>query len=363
MKVVVAGGGTAGHIYPAVALAAALVPDEVVFLGTSRGAEAELVPRAGFPLSTIEVSGFDRSRPLTIFATAARATKAVVEARAVFGGIQPRVVVGMGGYVSLPAVLAARSKGIPVVLHEQNIVLGLANRAARPLAKVVAVSFEESLADAGRRGVFVGNPVRPELTHLDRDPARKAAYPAYDLDPDRKTLLVFGGSQGARRLNEAALGLTRIWAERDDVQVLHIAGRVEAPKFTQRVAEEAPSRLVYRVVDYVEDMSGPYSVADLAICRGGASTVAELGVVGIPAIIVPYPYHRDRQQERHGRVLERAGAAMVLDDAAVTNTRIAREVERLIRDGDLESMRAAALGAGRPHAADRLAEIVREAAQ
>lgn len=364
MKVVIAGGGTAGHVNPALALAQALEGDDVSFLGTGTGAEAALVPEAGFALETIEVSGFDRARPLSIVTTGLRAARAVTAARRALKRLRPDVVVGMGGYVSLPACLAARLLGIPVVLHEQNIVFGLANRVCKRWAARVAVSFEDTLALAGRRGVLVGNPVRPEIIALERDADRKRGHATFELDPARKTLLVFGGSQGARRINEAAAGLASLWAARTDVQVLHIAGRVQAATWLQearRGAAEGP--LVYRVVGYVERMVEAYAAADLALCRGGATTVAELGVVGLPALIVPYPHHRDRQQERHGRVMERAGAARVLLDDEATAERVAKEADALLGDDDaLKRMRGAALAAGRPDAARRLAAVVREAA-
>jgi UDP-N-acetylglucosamine--N-acetylmuramyl-(pentapeptide) pyrophosphoryl-undecaprenol N-acetylglucosamine transferase len=175
-------------------------------------------------------------------------------------------------------------------------------------------------------------------------------------------LLVFGGSQGAARVNEAASGLPDAWRDRTDLQVLHITGRNSFESMRERVGAGAGS-LIHRVVPYVADMGLAYSIADLALCRGGATTVAELGVTGVPAVIVPYPYHRDRQQERHGRVLERLGAALVLEDAQATTARVAEIAGGLLTDRDsLTRMRDAMLGFGKPDAAGRLASIVREVA-
>ena len=364
MRVVIAGGGTAGHINPALALARALTDDEVTFAGTTTGAEATLVPRAGFPLEIIEVRGFDRSRPASIVATGVQALRAVRQSIELLRRTEADVVVGMGGYVSLPACIAAARLRLPVVLHEQNIVFGLANRLCRPFARRIGVSFEETLKQAGLKGAFVGNPVAPEIATADHDLERARGYERFDLDPSRATLLIFGGSQGARRVNEAALGLTSIWAERSDLQILHIAGRVHAEAFLeqarQRVGEGA---LIYRVVDYVEDMVSAYAAADLALCRGGATTVAELCVMGLPSIVVPYPYHRDKQQERHGRVLEHAGAALVLADADTIGERVALAAGDLLADDTkLKAMRAAALGIGLPEAATDLARLVGEVA-
>ncbi|MGH2792277.1 MAG: undecaprenyldiphospho-muramoylpentapeptide beta-N-acetylglucosaminyltransferase [Actinomycetota bacterium] len=362
MRAVIAGGGTAGHVNPALALAHALDGDAVTFAGTRGGAESKLVPQAGFALELIEVRGFDRSKPATLIATGVQALRATRQARSLLRRVRAEVVVGMGGYVSLPVCLAARRLKLPVVLHEQNIVLGLANRVCRRFARAVAVSFEDTLEQAGPRSIFVGNPVRPEIASVDHDADRARGYERFDLDARRMTLLVTGGSQGAQRLNEAALGLASLWADRDDLQILHLAGRVQAETFMKQ-ARWAEDRLIYRVVDYVDDMVSAYAVADLALCRGGATTVAELGVVGLPAIVVPYPHHRDRQQERHGRVLERAGAAVVLRDDATTPAEVARLAGEMLADGGkLKDMRTAALGVGRPDAATNLARIVKHAA-
>jgi len=367
MRVVIAGGGTAGHVNPALALARALSGDEILFAGTDRGAEATLVPRAGFPLERIEVKGFDRSKPLSIVSTALVAARAIRQATALLRRTEADVVVGMGGYVSLPACVAARRLRRPVVLHEQNIVFGLANRLCRPFAHRIGVSFEETLERAGRKGVFVGNPVGQDIVNMDPDVDRARGYESFELDPERKTLLVFGGSQGAQRINDAAVGLGSEWAERDDLQVLHIAGRPagSAESFAGQPRQPGGSgKLIYRVRDYVDEMVLAYAVADLALCRGGATTVAELGVVGLPAIVVPYPYHRDRQQQRHGRVLERAGAAIVLPDQETTRQRVAEVAGKLLVDDvRLKDMREAARSTGRPGAAADLARLVREAVE
>lgn len=361
MRVVIAGGGTAGHVNPAIAVAQALEGHEVSFIGTAAGAEASLVPSAGFPLEKIEVSGFDRSRPLSIFPTAVRALNAVRAARSILKRRAPDVVLGVGGYVSLPACLAARSRRIPIVIHEQNIVLGLANRVCRRSAAAVAVSFEATLEAAGPKGVFTGNPVTKAFVAADLPSERRAAHARYSLDPDRRTLLVFGGSQGARRINEAALGLAVLWKDRSDLQVLHITGRSHGAALRAR-AGTGTSALIYRQVEFVDRMVGAYAVADLALCRGGATTVAELGVAGVPALIVPYPYHRDRQQELHGRVLEDAGAAIVVADADVTPESIDRLAGSLLSDsGRLAEMQVAAAKTGVPDAAVRLAQVVEEA--
>lgn len=360
MNVVVAGGGTAGHVNPAIALARSMRDDNVSFIGTDRGAEARLVPSAGFPLDTIEVAGFDRAKPWLLPRTALRAVGAIRQARAILKRRQPAALVGMGGYVSLPAVIAARSLGVPVVLHEQNIVFGLAHKVSKPVAAKVAVSFEETLKEAGSKGVYVGNPISDEFAAFDKEGARDRALASFDLDPARKTLLVFGGSQGAKRINDAAVGLPALWQDRHDLQILHIAGRIAYPHMAAARAAEPEGRCLYRLVEFVDEMTVAYGLADLALCRGGATTLAELAAVGLPAIVVPYPYHRDRQQERQARVAERAGAAVVLDDAAATAASVAGLGSELLGDAArLKDMGRRFRALARPDAAQRLADVVR----
>lgn len=358
MRVVVAGGGTAGHVSPAIALARALAGDDVTFIGTEAGIEATMVPGAGFPLEHIQVAGFDRAKPLRLPAVAGRAAGAVGRSRRLLKDIGPDVVVGMGGYVSLPVSLAAASTRTPLVLHEQNIVFGLAHKVAKPFARRVAVSFEETLSAAGKKGVWTGNPVQPELVGADVAAERDRAFGTFDLDRERKTVLVFGGSLGAKRVTDAALGLAQLWSERTDVQVLHILGRRGG-----EIAAPETGGLIYRTVPYVDRMIEAYAVADVAVCRGGASTVAEITVVGVPSVIVPYPYHRDRQQERHATVLEKAGAAQILLDSDTTAEALANRLDGLFADPSrLERMGEAARSLGKPDAAAELAQIVRTVA-
>lgn len=361
-RVVIAAGGTAGHVNPALALAEALKSDaELSFVGTNAGLEAGLVPAAGHELHPVEVRGFDRSRPALIPAVGWTAVRAVGAARSILKRVAPDVVVGMGGYVSLPVCVAARSLHIPIVLHEQNIVLGLANRWSKRWARVVGVSFEETLDDAGPRGVLVGDPVATSLTAADMEAERARGFERFGLDPNRRTMIVFGGSLGALTVNRAAAGLAALWLARDDRQVVHILGRRGAGAEIEAAGGGA---LIFRQVDFVERMVEAYAVADLALCRGGATTVAELEVARLPAIVVPYPHHRDRQQERQARVLERAGAAIVLPDAETTAERVADEADRLLEDGErLARMSSAAGALALPDAAAHLAKLVIEAAR
>lgn len=357
MNVVIAAGGTAGHVNPAIAVARAMPLESISFIGTERGLEASVVPDAGYQLDPIEIVGFDRAKPLRLPLVGIKALAAVGAARKLLAEREADVVLGMGGYVSLPVVMAARRSSIPFVLHEQNIVLGLAHRVSKRFAENVAVSFEETLASAGDKAVLTGNPVMPDIAEFDRDAKRASGYATFGLDPAKKTILFFGGSLGALTINRAAPALARRWRDRDDLQVLHISGRSVSSQ-TEPTDADLPG---YHRVEYTRSMAEVYAVADLGVCRGGATTVAELAAVGLPSVVVPYPHHRDRQQERHAEVLVRAGAAVMVLDRDATPERLGEVVEGLLTDDELSRMAAGARSLARPGAALSVAELVRAA--
>ncbi|HVF52797.1 MAG TPA: undecaprenyldiphospho-muramoylpentapeptide beta-N-acetylglucosaminyltransferase [Actinomycetota bacterium] len=355
MNVLVAAGGTGGHVNPALAVAEVLDErgDSVVFLGGTRGMERDLVGRFGFDIELIDIEGLDRSRPTSLPRVAGKAAVAVSRARHIIRERAIDVVLGMGGYVSLPAALGAGSARIPLVIHEQNIVLGLANRLSRPIAASVAVSWERTLEAVGDKGVLTGDPVTASIARFDRDALRPRALKSLGLSARRKTVLFFGGSLGARTINEAAIGLRSLWAGRSDVQIVHIHGSGGAHGDTL-----GGRKLIYRPVEYLEGMADAYAVADIAVCRGGATTVAELTAVGLGSIIVPYPHHRDRQQELHASVLTDAGAARTIADRELTTERLETELDALMNKETLGALGAAARILARPDAAVMLADLV-----
>lgn len=359
MRIAIAGGGTAGHVTPALALGQALTQlgHDTLFLGTRGGIESRLVPAAGFQLTDLPVTGFDRARPWSLISAGVRAGAAAGSVRRFVRQREVAAVVGMGGYVSAAAAWGAWLARVPLVLHEQNIVLGLAHRVSRPVAAAVAVSFEETLASAGPRAVHTGNPVSPAIARFDRAVARANGLERWGLDPARKTILVFGGSLGALTLNRGAAELGRSWKGRGDVQILHIAGSRHASGGSGGAGGNGDG--VYKAIAWAERMEEAYGVADVALCRGGATTVAELCATGTPSIIVPYPHHRDRQQELHARVMEQAGAAVVLHDRDVGAETLAMRLETLLSSPEeLERMAQAGLARARPRAAADLAEVV-----
>ncbi|MDP8956325.1 MAG: undecaprenyldiphospho-muramoylpentapeptide beta-N-acetylglucosaminyltransferase [Actinomycetota bacterium] len=362
MNAVIAAGGTAGHIFPGLAVARALRDGghDVTFVGTEERLEARLIPAAGFAFHPIAAAPFRRVVSRSVLRLPVVVLRAAGACRPIVRGAD--VVVGMGGYVSVPAVLAARRERRPVVLHEQNAVPGLANRVLARIADAVALSFSEAARKFPKRvdTSVTGNPVRDEIARVSEDRAllAKEAREEFGLDEGRKTILVFGGSQGALHLDRAAAGACRALADRRDLQVVLVTG----PAHFDSVRRALPTEnngIAVRAFDFIERIELAYAVADLAVARAGATTVAELSVCGIPAVLIPYPYATGRHQEANARALQRAGGASVMLDEHLSAATLARRIETLVdHDERLEAMRVASRAFGQPDAAVRLADVV-----
>jgi len=356
MRVLLAGGGTAGHTSPMIATADALsrlAPDtEITCLGTPRGLETRVVPEAGYPLELIPPVPLPRKPNADLFKVPSRLRGAVKETLAILDRIRPDVVVGYGGYVSMPVYLAARRRRLPLVIHEQNSLPGLANRAGARIASRVAVSFPDTPLP---RAEYVGLPIRRMISQLDRSALRAEARAIFGLDPDLPTLLVTGGSQGARRLNQSVSGASRVLGDAG-VQVLHVVG----PK-----GEATPEHtdVPYVVVPYVDRMDHAYAAADLVVCRGGASSVTEAAAVGLPAVFVPLPIGNG-EQDLNARPVVAAGGGLLVADAALTSEWVAATVPGLITDRDrLHAMGKAAADLIPRDADEQLAAIIIDAAR
>ena len=354
--VVVAGGGTAGHIEPALALADAVMrlrPDAtVVALGTERGLENKLVPARGYPLELIPPVPLPRKPTPELIRLPLKVRDSVRKTREVLERVGADVVVGFGGYVALPAYLAARGR-VPIVVHEANKSAGLANKVGARFAARVAVAVPGTPLP---KAEVVGIPLRRSITALDRAALRAEAREFFGLDPDAPTLLVFGGSQGAQSINAAVSGAAKELADAG-VGVLHAHG----PKNTL-VVQEFPGRPAYVPVPYLERMDLAYAAADVAICRSGAMTVAEVTSVGLPAVFVPLPIGNG-EQASNARPAVDAGAALMVDDADLSPAKVAELVVPLVTDADrVAKMGAAAGGMGHREADETLARIVLEAA-
>lgn len=351
ISVVVAGGGTAGHIEPALAVADAVraaAPDaRITVLGTERGLETTLVPERGYALTLIPPVPLPRKPTADLLRLPRRVRESIARTRTVLDEAQADVVVGFGGYVALPAYLAARrGRRVPVVVHEANVRPGIANRiGARRADRVLAAVPGTGLPGAQT----VGIPLRASISTLDRAALRVQARAHFGLDPDAPTLLVFGGSQGAQSLNAAvAGGLAALRAA--GIAVLHAHG----PKN----AAPAPAGDGYVPVPYLSRMDLAYAAADLAVCRAGAMTVAEVSAVGLPAVYVPLPHGNGEQALNAAPVVE-AGGGLLVADADLTGAALAETAAALLGDpARLAAMSAAAADAGHRDSAATIAQLV-----
>jgi UDP-N-acetylglucosamine--N-acetylmuramyl-(pentapeptide) pyrophosphoryl-undecaprenol N-acetylglucosamine transferase len=359
VSVVLAGGGSAGHVTPLLATADALrrlAPDTVVTaLGTSRGLEASLVPARGYPLELVPRVRVPRKPSTEWLAMPTRLRSAVKAAGAVLDRVRADAVVGFGGYVSAPAYLAAHRRRIPIVVHEANPRAGLANRLGARYAASVVVATEGTTGL--RNSVTLGLPMRTEIATLDRAARRDEGRAAFGLRDDLPTLLVTGGSQGARTLNTAAIGAAGALA-RAGVQVLHAAG----PRNQLAAPTVAPGDPPYVLVSYLDRMELAYAAADLVLCRSGANTCAELTAVGLPAAYVPLP-HGNGEQRLLAEPIVAAGGGLMVTDAQCTPEWLADTLPPILADpARLEAMAKAASGLGHRDADVALARLVLELA-
>ncbi len=358
MRVLLAGGGTAGHTSPLLATADALrrldPTVEVTALGTPRGLEVRVVPEAGYPLELIPPVPLPRRPSVDLLKVPARLKGAVSATLEVIDRLRPDVVVGFGGYVSMPAYFAARRRKIPLVVHEGNAVPGIANKAGARMTRHVATSFPETPL---RHATYLGLPIRRMISTLDRPAQREVARAGFGLDPDAPTLFVTGGSQGARRLNQSVPAAQRALAGAG-VQVLHVVGASGSATVDRRDGDPA-----YVVVPYLDRMDLAYAAADLVVCRAGANTVTEVAAVGLPAVFVPLPIGNG-EQEHNARPVVDAGGGLLVQDGAFTPEWVAASVPPLVTDpAKLSTMSAAAADLIPRDADDKLAQMVMAAAR
>jgi UDP-N-acetylglucosamine--N-acetylmuramyl-(pentapeptide) pyrophosphoryl-undecaprenol N-acetylglucosamine transferase len=359
----IAGGGTGGHLFPGVAVAEEVMArdpaSEVVFVGTERGIEARVLPDLGWTLELIEVSGLKTVGVLKAILGLFRIPKAMWQARRLIKRHRPEVVLGVGGYASGPVVLAARLMGVPTAILEQNSIPGLANKILGKVVRAVFLAFDETRRFfPARKIVMSGNPIRRDIAAALMSAADSAGAPAAGAP----RVFIFGGSQGAVKLNEIVADAMVLLGERGvRPTIVHQTGQQGLEDAGRRYREggiEADCRA------FIKDMAAEYRQADLVIARSGATTVAELGVVGIPAILVPYPYAADNHQEINARELVDAGAARMFRQADLTPERLADELAGLLSDPPtLERMGSAMKSLGRPRAAATIADWGEEQAR
>lgn len=360
LSVVLAGGGTAGHISPLLAIAHALSEQDpstrLTVVGTAAGMETRLVPAAGYPLETIDRVPMPRRPSIDLVKLPARLVRAVSQASAVIDRAGADVVVGVGGYVSTPLYLAAWRRKVPVVIHEANARPGLANRLGSRIATTVAAAFKGTGLPGAR---VVGMPMRRSISSLNRVDARAAARTSLNLNSSQPALIVTGGSSGALSINRAVANVVPLLAA-EGIQLLHITGGGKQVTDADGQPLEAEG---YRQVEYVDDMETVYAAADLLLARAGAATVSEVSAVGLPAVLVPLP-HGNGEQRRNAADLVTAGGALLIEDAALTADWLQKEVFPLLKNEvALSAMAAASANLGVRDADVQMAQLVVAAAR
>lgn len=323
----IAGGGTGGHIYPAIAIAREYVSRDasrrVVFVGTARGLETTIVPKAGFPLELIDVGGLKGKGGLDLIKNVLRLPLGFVQAWKVIGKHRPSAVLGVGGYSSGPVLVAAKLRGVPTIIHEANAFPGLANRVVAPFTTAVAVAFPDALPRMRRKdGVVTGNPIRKEFFDVgNRQPATS----------NQQRILVFGGSQGSRILNETMTGALLFLARlKDRIRIVHQTGPKDVETVQQ--AYRASAFTDARVVPYLDPIADEIGAADLVVSRAGAMTIGELSAAGRAAILVPFAAATNNHQELNARVVERAGGAVVITEKELSPERLAGAISEILND-------------------------------
>jgi len=351
MRIVIAGGGTGGHVIPALAIAQQLKKQfaaEVLFIGTARGIETRLVPQAGFRLELIQVGALKNVSLITRAKTIFDLPRAIMACSRLLTEFDPEVVIGVGGYASGPAMVAATRRRLPTLAFEPNVVPGFANRIVARWVSAAAVHFEET-CDYFPNCRVTGVPVRSAFFSV----------PAKTGGP--RTLLVFGGSQGAHAINQAMIeSLAGLRARAPGICVIHQTGQRD---YEQVLAAYQRSAISAEVHKFIDDMPGMFARADLLVCRSGASTVAEITAAGRPAIFVPFPAAADDHQNVNARALERAGAAVVVEESRLEAAYLVDTIAVLLGDAvRLASMSAAAKSLAHPKAVEKIAEMVKQLA-
>lgn len=356
MRIVLTGGGTGGHVYPAISIAEALHGEseyELLYIGSRDGLEARLVAETEIPFRGLTSRKLRKLISPDTILTAGALAKGFMEALSVLRRFKPDLVISTGGYASAAVVMAQASRRGKILIHEENVVIGRTNLWLSRFASKVCVAFEDSVKYfPSGKAIVTGLPVRSELLNL---PGKEQARAKMGLKPDKFTILVLGGSLGARRLNEVVAdsipGLRQL-----PVQVIHQAGEKNFEEAEHR--RESTGWNDYHLYAYLNDMLNAYASADIVICRSGASTVAEITAIGIPAIMVPYPYHKDKQQVYNAEYVVRNGGGMVIDDAEINADWLVATIERFVSSPEeLKKMAEASRKLGRPQAAQDIANI------
>ncbi len=366
MHILIAGGGTGGHVYPGISVADEFKDrkqnHKILFVGTRRGMESELVPKFGYTLETITVSGFQRRISLGLIKSAAEAVRGFFQAGRIITRFQPDIVIGTGGYVCGPVVSIARLRGIPTIILEQNVIPGVTNRILGRFVNGVAVTYGASrrFFPASSHVQVTGNPIRRDIMSADPVQGRETLK----LDPEKKVVMSFGGSIGAQSINRAMVEVAAAWKERKDIELLIVTGKDKLTETRTALQEkgirdnEAGN---VTVKPYLYNIQDAYAAADIVVGRAGGISLSELTALGKAAIIVPYPYATNQHQDHNARTLAEAGAAVVIPDRELDGAHLLRELDCLLNEPErLAEMARKSKELGRPDAAERIADWVQE---
>ncbi|SFA82790.1 undecaprenyldiphospho-muramoylpentapeptide beta-N-acetylglucosaminyltransferase [Selenomonas ruminantium] len=363
MKIIISGGGTGGHIYPALTIMRTIeekYPDtSFLYVGTHKGLEADIIPKENIPFATVDIQGFKRSLSPANFVRAGLAAVGVAKAMNVVRKFKPDAVIGTGGYVCGPVLMAASMLGIPTLIQEQNVVPGITNKIlAKFVTRIAAGTPEAEKHFPAGKVICTGNPIRKAVLTATREEGAKA----FGFDPAKKTVLISGGSRGARSINNAMVDVLVEAAKQREVQYLHVTGKLDYEDIIGHLAEkgvnlaETPN---IKVEPYLYNMPQAMAMADLVVYRAGATGLAELTARGIPAILIPYPYAAENHQEHNARALEAAGAAKVILNRELKSDILQSTLQELLADdAKLASMAAASKSLGKPQAAEDIAQMV-----
>ncbi len=367
MNIIVSGGGTGGHIYPALTIIRTIqakCPDaNFLYVGTKRGLESDIIPKEGLPFTTVDIQGFERHLTPANLVRAGKAMAGVAKAMHIVKQFHPDAAVGTGGYVCGPILLASSLMHVPTLIQEQNVVPGITNKILSKFVTKIAVGTPEAMKHfPADKVVYTGNPIRSEVMTATRAEGAKA----FGFDPEKKTVLVSGGSRGARAINRAMVPVIAEAVKHTEVQFLLVTGKKEYEDILGRIREtgtdlDAVSHV--KVVPYLYNMPQAQAMADLAVFRAGATGLAELTARGIPSVLIPYPYAAENHQEHNARALEEAGAARMILNRDLTPEVLSSVLTELLSEPEkLEQMAAASRTLGRPQAASDIAEMVLELA-
>ena len=359
VKIIVSGGGTGGHIYPALTLINSIkakrLDAEFLYVGTEKGLEADIVPKAGINFTALNLEGgLERHFTLENISRAANAIWSIKHAADIVKSFKPNVVVGTGGYVCGPILLAASLMKVPTLIQEQNAVAGVTNKILSKFVDKIAVGTQDALKNfPANKTIYTGNPIRAEVLAAKKEDGLRE----FNFTADKPIVLISGGSRGARSINDAMIDVLKVAAQKNSAQFLHVTGKGEFDSVTKKLADvDAPN---IRIVPYLYNMPRAMAMADLAIFRAGATGLAELTARGVPAILIPYPYAAENHQEFNARALVDAGAARMILNKDLNAEILQKNLDELLFSPQtLKQMAKASLSLGKPNAADEIADMI-----